>query len=72
MRYEAIKRRQKNEENDRPYNQIDKIQNTANEEEIKKLEVLKEELQELEDERDTLNARRYFAKNNLEGERSCI
>ena len=42
--YEAIKRRKKSEEKDRLENEIDKIQNTAKDEEIKKLEELKEEL----------------------------
>ena len=36
-----------------------------------KLDELKDELQKLDDERDLENARRYFAKNNLEGERQC-
>ena len=65
MIYEAIKRRKKNDKKDRLENEIDKIQNTANDEEIKKLE----ELRKREDKRDTENARRYFAKNNLEGGR---
>ena len=31
---------------------------------------MKKELQEIEDEKDMMNARRYFVKNQLEGERS--
>ena len=69
MKYEALKRKRKNEDKDKLENEIDKIQNTSEEEEIKRLETLKEELQELEDEKDKENARIYFAKNNLEGER---
>ena len=67
MKYEAIKRRKKNEEKDRLEGKIDKIQNTAKAEEIGKLDELEEELQKLEDEREIENARIYFAKNNLEG-----
>ena len=35
----------------------------------RKLKIFQDELQKLEDEREVENARRYFAKNNLEGER---
>ena len=69
MKYKAMKRGKMNEEKDRLENKIDKIQNTSEEEEIKKLEGIKEELQELEDKKDKENARRYFAKNKSEGER---
>ena len=64
-----LKRKRKNEDKDKLENEIDKIQNTSEEKEIRRLEWLEEELQELEDEKDKENAKRYFAKNNLEGER---
>ena len=66
MKYETIKRRKKNEENNRLDSKIDKNQNTANDEKRIKLEELEEELQKLDDERNIENARRYFAKNNFE------
>ena len=69
MKYEALKKKKKNEEKDKLENKIKKIQNTSDEEEIKRLETLKEELPELEDEEGKEKARRYFAKNNIEGER---
>ena len=69
MKYKALRRKKQNEDKDRLEIEIDKIQNSSSEEEIVKLEVLKEELQDLEDEKEKENARRYFAKNNLEGER---
>ena len=49
--------------------EIHKIQNFANEKDRTRLDDLKEELQRIDDEHDLENARRYFAKNNLEGER---
>ena len=49
--------------------EIDKIQNSVDEDDRMRLDNLKEELQKLDDEHDLENARRYFAKNNLEGER---
>ena len=49
--------------------EIDRIQNSSNAKEREKLDELKEDLQKLKDERELENARRYFAKNNLEGGR---
>ena len=46
MKYEALKRKKKNEEKHKLETEIDKIQNTSEEENfLKKLEALKEELQ---------------------------
>ena len=39
------------------------------EEDIKRVEFLKEEVQNIKDEHELLSARRYFAESNLEGEK---
>ena len=49
--------------------EIDRIQNSQADKDMVRVETLKDELQKLEDVREEENARRYFAKNNLEGER---
>ena len=41
MKYEALRRKRKNEEKNKLENEIDKIQNTSEEEEIKRLETLR-------------------------------
>ena len=48
---------------------IYKLQNSVKEEDRARVDSLKEELQNVEDDREMENARRYFAKNNSEGER---
>ena len=48
---------------------FDKIKNSASEEDKTRLDVLKKELQRIDEERDLVSARRYFAKHSLEGER---
>ena len=48
--------------------EIDSIQNSTDEKDVERMNMLKEELQELEDRKDMLNAKRYLAKNQLEGE----
>ena len=50
-------------------NEIDSIQNSIDKDDVERVNMLKEELQELEDQKDMMNARRYLAKNQLEGER---
>ena len=49
--------------------EIDKLQNSREEKDIERVNNMKKVLQEVEDERDMLSARKYLAKNNLEGER---
>ena len=49
--------------------EIDSIQNSADEKDVERVNILKEELQDLEDQKDIINARKYLAKNQLEGER---
>ena len=50
-------------------NEIDSIQNSIDEKDIERVNILKEELQDIEDGKDMMNAKRYMAKNQLEGER---
>ena len=64
MKYEAAKNRKSNCRN----LEIDRIQNSKVDKDTVRVETLKDELQKLEDVREEENARRYFAKNNLEGE----
>ena len=59
MKYEAKKRREENEKKESIESEIDKT----------RIDELKEELQKIDDECDLESARRYFTKNNLEGER---
>ena len=68
MKYEAAKRRKINGKKSKLESEIDRIQNSLNAKDREKLDKIKEDLQKLEDERDLQNARRYFPKNNLEGE----
>ena len=69
MKYEAAKNRKTNGKKYEIESEIDKIQNSQEAKDIEKVEILKDELQKLEDEREVENAKRYFAKNNLKGER---
>ena len=50
-------------------NEIDSMQNSVDKNEVERVTILKEELQGLEDQKDMMNARKYLAKNQLEGER---
>ena len=45
-------------------NEIDSIQNSTNEKDIEHVNGLKDELQDLEDRKDFMNAQRYLAKIN--------
>ena len=49
--------------------ELDRLQNSNKEEDIKRVEFLKEEVQNIKDEHELLSARRYFAKRNLESEK---
>ena len=51
--------------------QIDKLQNSQEEEDMERVNNMKKELQEIEDERDMTNARRYFVKNQLHRRREA-
>ena len=69
MKYEATKKRKEKERMSNLEREIDKLQKPQAEEDIKRVNNMKEELQNIEDERELISARRYFAKNQLEGER---
>ena len=69
MKYEAAKKRKEKEKTSNLESEIDKLQNSQVEEDIKRVNDMKEELQNIEYERELESERRYFAKNNLEGER---
>ena len=69
MKYEAAKNRKSNCRKLEIEDEIDRIQNSQVDKDTVRVETLKNELQKLEDTREEENARRYFAKNNLEGER---
>ena len=45
------------------------MQNSVNRDNVERVNILKEELQRLEDQKDMMNARKYLAKKQLEGER---
>ena len=69
MKYHANKKRMEKEKTDLLESKIDKLQNSQEEEDIERVNNMKKELQEIEDEKDMTNAKRYFVKNQLEGER---
>ena len=69
MKYQAGERRKEKEKMEKIESEIDSIQNSTNEKDVERVNILKEELQELEDQKDIMNARKYLAKNQLEGER---
>ena len=69
MKFEATKKRKAKERMSNLVSEIDKLQNFKEEEDIKRVNNMKEELQIIEDEREMESARRYFAKSNLEGGR---
>ena len=65
MKYKAMKRRNTKEKISNLESEIDKLQNSPNEEDRALVENLKEDLQQVEDEWQIENARRYFAKNKV-------
>ena len=69
MKYEATKKRKEKERTNNLESEIDKLQNSQAEEDLERVNNMKKELQDIEDEREMVSARRYFAKNQLEGER---
>ena len=69
MKYEATKKRKEKERTNYLESKIDKLQNTQAEEDIKRVNNIKEELKDIEDKREIVCVRRYFVKNQLEGER---
>ena len=69
MKYEATKKRKEKERTNNLESKIDKLQNSQAEEDIKRVNNMKEVLQDIEVEREMVSARRYFANNQLEGER---
>ena len=69
MRYQAGERRKEREKTERISNEIESIQNSIDEKDIERVNILKEELQNIEDGRDMMSARKYMARNQLEGER---
>ena len=60
----------KKEKTDLLEKEIDKLQNSQEEEDIERVNNMKKEIQEIEDKRVMMNARRFFAKSQLEGERT--
>ena len=66
MKYEAAKNRKNNGKKLVIEDEIDRIQNSQADKDRVRVDTLKDELQKLEDVREEENARRYFAKNNLE------
>ena len=69
MKHEAARNRKSNGRKLEIEGEIDKIENSQVAKDMEKVETLKDELQKLEDAREEENVRRYFARNNLEGER---
>ena len=69
MKYQAGERRKEKEKMRKLESEIDSIQNSMEKDKVERVNILKEELQELEDQKDMMDARRYLAKNQLEGER---
>ena len=69
MKYEASKKRKEKERMSNLESEIYMLQNSQAEEDIKRVNNMKEELQNIEDKREWISARRYFVKNQLEGER---
>ena len=49
--------------------EIDSIQNSVDKDDMERVNILREELQGMEDQKYMMNARKYLAKNQLEGER---
>ena len=69
MKYQAGEKRKEKEKIVKIWNEIDSIQNSTNEKDVERVNILKEELQDVENQKDIMNVRRYLAKNQLEGER---
>ena len=69
MKYQANKRRKEKEKTDNLESEIDRLQNSQDEDDIERVNNMKKELQDIEDEREMTSARKYFAKNQLEGKR---
>ena len=69
MKYQAGDKKNEKEEVEKIGSEIDSIQNSIDEKDIERVNMLKEELQSIEDQKDIMNARRYLAKNQIEGER---
>ena len=69
MKYRANKRRKEKEKTDNLESEIDRLQNSQDEDDIVRVNNMKKELQDIEVEREMMSARKFFAKNQLEGER---
>ena len=69
MKFHANKKRMEKEKTSLLESEIDKLQNSQAEEDIERVNNMKKELQEIEDEKDMTSPRRYLVKNQLEGER---
>ena len=65
MKYEAARNRKINGKKIEIESEIDRIQKSLDDKDVERLEVLKEEHQALEDERENEKTMRYFAKNHL-------
>ena len=69
IKYKATKKKKEKERTNNLESEIDKLQNSQAEEDIEWVNNMKKELQDIEDEREMISKRRYFGKNQLEGER---
>ena len=69
MKYQAGKEREEIKKKEEIESEIDRLQNSDKENDIERVNVLKEEVQKMEDERDMESARRFLAKYQLEGEK---
>ena len=69
MKYQAGKRKKEKEETNKLESEIDRLQNSQDEEDMEWVNNMKKELQDIKDAREMMSARKYLAKNLLEGER---
>ena len=67
MKYQAKLRREALEKSEKVNEEIKKLVDSDDPEDIVKVNLLKYKAQEIEDERDTAAARKYFAKMQLDG-----
>ena len=69
MKYEGQIKREALEKSTKIYGAIEKLINSDNPEDMKKVNLLNEEAQELEDEWEAIASKKHFAKIQLEGEK---
>ena len=69
MKYQAEKKKEMTRKSKMINDKIEELINSDDPDDMKKVNLLKEEAQELEDERQENTAKKYFAKLQLEGEK---